>query len=219
MTIGVYAIVHVASRKFYIGSSVNVEKRLIQHKSKLNRKKHHCQHLQNAWVKHGENEFKFVFKCVTESEKECREIEQAVLNLFFDCTYNSKNVAVGGGTGDANVMRRPDVAKKVSEARIGMIFSAEHRKNLSDAQKGKHSARLGVKASLESRDKMRIAKLGKTSPRKGCTISQEVAAKISASKTGKTLGPYKSITCPYCGKVGAGGAMQQWHFKKCKSKE
>jgi group I intron endonuclease len=218
MTIGVYTIVHAASRKCYVGSSINVEQRLIHHRSKLNRGKHHCRHLQNAWIKYGSSAFEFVLSRVTESEQECRDLEQAVLDTFFDCMYNSKNAAVGGGTGDLNVMRRPEVAKKVSEARIGMKFSDDHRRNLSAALKGKPSTRLGSTASLESKEKMRVAKLGKTSPRKGCVLSLETVEKMIASKTGKKIGPYKTLTCPHCDKVGAGGAMRQWHFEKCKSK-
>jgi group I intron endonuclease len=219
MTVGVYAIVHIVSRKFYIGSSINVEKRLIRHRSKLNHGKHHCQHLQNAWIKHGSDAFNFFLMRATKSDQECRDLEQAVLDTFFDCAYNSKNSAVGGGTGDLNVMRRPEVAKKVSEARRGMKFSNEHRKNLSAASKGRPGPRLGVLVSLEAKEKMRAAKLGKPSPRKGCVLSQETRAKLSASKTGKKTGPYKILTCPHCGKVGAGGGMRQWHFEKCKSKE
>ena len=204
MTIGVYTIVHTASRKFYIGSSINVEQRLIHHRSKLNRGKHHCRHLQNAWVKYGGGAFEFVLSCVTESEQECRDLEQAVLGTFFDYTYNSKNTAVGGGTGDLNVMRRPDVAKKVSDARIGMKFSDDHRRNLSAALKGKPGTRLGSTASLEARKKMSVAKLGKTSPRKGCVLSSETVKKMVAGKLGRKIGPYKTLTCPHCGKVGAG---------------
>lgn len=218
MTIGVYVITHIASRKFYVGSSVNIEKRFIEHRSKLNRGKHHCRHLQHAWDKYGGGAFAFALKCTTESENECRDIEQAVLDTFFDDTYNSKNVAIGGGIGDANVMRRPDVRKKVSESRMGMRFSDEHRNNLSKARKGKPGTRLGSKASDAAREKMRIAKLGKPSPRKGCTLSKETIGKIVSSKTGKKIGPYKLLVCPHCGKVGAGGAMRQWHFENCMSK-
>jgi group I intron endonuclease len=195
MTIGVYAIVHKASRRFYIGSSINVEKRLIQHRSKLNRTKHHCHHLQSAWNKYGEDAFEFILKCVATSERECRDIEQAVLDTLFDFSYNSKNMAFGGGTGDANVMRKPEIAKKVSVARLGMKFSDEHRRNLSDALKGRPGVRLGSVASDASKEKMRKAKLG------------------------KKTGPYRTLTCPHCGKVGAGGSMRRWHFDKCRSKE
>lgn len=210
---------HTASRKFYIGSSINVEKRFIQHRSKLTRGKHHCQHLQNAWAKYGSGAFEFILKRTTESEQKCRDLEQAVLDTFFDCTYNSKNTAVGGGTGNLNVMRRPDVAKKISEARTGMKFSDAHRRNLSAALKGKPGPRLGVAVSSESKNKMRQARIGVPSPRKGCVLSSEAIAKISASKMGKKNGPYKTLTCPHCGKIGAGGAMHQWHFGKCKTKE
>jgi group I intron endonuclease len=218
MSIGVYTIQHTTSKRFYVGSSVNVEKRMVTHRYKLRHKKHHCKHLQNAWCKYTEFDFVFKLQCVVDSEAEAREIEQAMLDVFYADTYNTKNTALGGAIGDANPMRNPEVAKKISDGRKGMVFTSEHRKNLSESKKGSFGYAKGLKHTNESKAKMRLAKLGKTSPRKGVVLSDEVKARMSAAKTGIKKGPYKVIVCEHCGKTGAGGAMRQWHGNNCKNK-
>jgi len=69
-----------------------------------------------------------------------------------------------------------------------------------------------------------------TGPFNGKTHSIETKEKISAKNTGrkhteearlnisKKMAGIKmaEVTCPHCSKVGAGGAMKQWHFDKCK---
>ena len=197
---------------------MDVDKRLINHKSKLKNNKHHCRHLQNAFNKYGVDSFEFTKQCAVDTENEAREIEQAVLDAFFDDTYNSKNMALGASTGDLNPMRNPEIAKKVSEKRKGIIFTEEHRANLSAARKGKPSGMKGYKASDETRLKMRLARLGKPSPRKGAVLSVEQIEKMSKSRTGVKVGKYSTIICDHCGKVGAGGAMSRWHGNNCKLK-
>ena len=49
MKIGIYKIFNKENNNTYIGSSVGINKRFINHKSKLNKNKHHNPHLQNAW--------------------------------------------------------------------------------------------------------------------------------------------------------------------------
>ena len=219
MTIGVYFILHKTSDTFYVGSSSNIEKRFSQHLRKLRANNHHCKHLQNAWNKYGESFFEFVIKQETNSIDECRKLEQVILDESFDKTYNSKNAALGGGTGDSNPMRDPLIAEKVSRARKGMKFSDEHRANMSKALKGRIGPRLGTFQTDEAKEKMRLAKLGKPSPRKGIKVGAESRLKMSRSKLGVKRGHYKSLTCPHCDKTGAGGAMARWHFDACKSKD
>lgn len=58
-------------------------------------------------------------------------------------------------------MNNPESRKKLSEARKGMKFSEEHKKNLSLAHKGKISPNKGKKMSDEQKEKIRQAKLSK----------------------------------------------------------
>jgi group I intron endonuclease len=56
---GIYWIKNLANHCIYIGSAVNFEKRFKDHKAGLKKGKHSNYHLQNAWNKHGEENFVF----------------------------------------------------------------------------------------------------------------------------------------------------------------
>jgi group I intron endonuclease len=55
---GLYQIVNLIDGKRYIGSSCELKKRLKTHIKQLNSNKHHCIHLQRAYNKYGQKEFK-----------------------------------------------------------------------------------------------------------------------------------------------------------------
>lgn len=61
-TSGVYAIVHIASGRVYIGSSSTIEKRWAYHRSALSRRTHENTYLTHAWHKYGADAF--VFKVI-----------------------------------------------------------------------------------------------------------------------------------------------------------
>lgn len=56
---GVYEIRCLANGKFYIGSAVNLRERWQRHLITLRRGEHHNFYLQQAWNKHGEEQFTF----------------------------------------------------------------------------------------------------------------------------------------------------------------
>jgi group I intron endonuclease len=97
---GVYKIVNKISGKFYIGSAARVHhrpsccgfySRWTLHISDLNRNLHHCQPLQRAWHKYGEDAFDFIILEFVESEK-CEEVEQTYLdNTDKKQRYNTKD--------------------------------------------------------------------------------------------------------------------------------
>ena len=58
-TPGVYMIKNILNNKYYIGSSMNIRRRLQCHSSKLNRQTHHNLHLQYAFNKYGRKAFVF----------------------------------------------------------------------------------------------------------------------------------------------------------------
>ena len=78
---GIYKIKNIVNNKVYIGSAVNLYIRWHNHKSQLNKKKHHSIKLQRAWNKH--NELSFVFEIIEECEKEkLIEREQYYIDLL-----------------------------------------------------------------------------------------------------------------------------------------
>lgn len=84
--IGTYKIQNTINGKCYFGSSIDIHKRFIQHKSCLRRNIHHCTHLQNAWNKYGESAFIFE---VIEICDECEILYKENLLLETKNIYNS----------------------------------------------------------------------------------------------------------------------------------
>jgi group I intron endonuclease len=57
---GIYAIVHVASGRRYVGSAVSIEDRWSDHRCKLALRRHENAYLTAAWHKYGADAFEFV---------------------------------------------------------------------------------------------------------------------------------------------------------------
>lgn len=56
---GIYKIVCYDNNKFYIGSSIDINRRLKQHISLLKNNKHENQYLQKSWNQYGEQNFRY----------------------------------------------------------------------------------------------------------------------------------------------------------------
>jgi group I intron endonuclease len=56
---GIYKISNNINKKFYIGSAVNIKRRIDFHLSRLNNNSHYNIHLQRAWNKYGKENFVF----------------------------------------------------------------------------------------------------------------------------------------------------------------
>lgn len=69
MTQGIYCIENTCNGKRYIGKSVDIEKRISQHKYSLKKNKHHNQYLQNSYDKYGKGAFKYYVLEVVEDRK------------------------------------------------------------------------------------------------------------------------------------------------------
>ncbi len=192
--IGVYGIVHIPTHRLYVGSSVDIHKRLKEHKADLTSNKHHCAYLQNAWNKYGEFEFEFKIGGVAEDCKTARELEQAFLDCYFgDCLFNSKNTAIGFGYGDASPAKKPDWHMKTVMQRL----SAEERKE-------KYGKCRGIKRDRDTYVKAAEKRLADPTFRQ----------RLSDACKGKR----KIVKCPHCGLEGGGGNMGRYHFSNCKSK-
>lgn len=67
MNTGVYCIRNIFNDKMYIGSSVDIKKRIKRHTTTLNNGSHHSIILQRAWDKYGPESFEFVILKITEN--------------------------------------------------------------------------------------------------------------------------------------------------------
>lgn len=84
--IGIYIIKNIVDNKVYIGRSKDIDSRISSHKCNLRRNKHINKHLQNAWNKYGEDNFKF------EVVEICNNIEETYSKeIFYIEKYESSN--------------------------------------------------------------------------------------------------------------------------------
>lgn len=67
----IYKIENLVNGKFYIGSAAFTYSRWGQHRKRLRENKHHNAHLQAAWNKYGEAQFRF---CIVEKVKWCKDL-------------------------------------------------------------------------------------------------------------------------------------------------
>ncbi len=105
---GIYAIKSLTSQKLYIGSSIDIKNRILQHVNLLNRGEgvHHSKYLQYAWNKHKQSDFVAII-----IEKVLVQEDLVVREQFWIDNFDSYHNGYNG---------RP-----IAEANFGMIWSAE----------------------------------------------------------------------------------------------
>lgn len=132
--IGLYAVVNKHTRKAYIGSSVDVARRLIQHKSAIKTCNflHYQPYAQDAKA-YGVESFSFVPLKETQTIEEARELETAFLQIFLDDLYNVAPSALGGA-GETRENTAPYIAGAAKR-----LADPEFRTRLSAACKGKRA--------------------------------------------------------------------------------
>ena len=75
---------------------------------------------------------------------------------------------------------------------------------------------LGGKGGLHGEKHSKAISMSNTKRKKGIKLSEEHKSKIKkSSKIGDKL---EIVKCPKCGRSGAGGVMNRWHFDNCKNR-
>ena len=121
---GIYIITNVVNGKCYIGSSVNVYLRLMQHKSELLAGKHVNRHLQNSFNKHCIDNFKVEILEFCDRDA-LLEKENSYLSEYSN-KYNIRVVA------DDNRGLSPSVESNIKRSNT---LKGRRPKNLLDIQK------------------------------------------------------------------------------------
>lgn len=118
--IGVYAIIHRASGKRYIGSAaVSIKNRWYDHRKQLRGNRHHSRYLQRAWNKYGEDAFEFVVVEQCESEK-CVEREQFWMDRYRSAKKRfGYNVCPTAGS-QLGKRRSPEQRKRIGDGKRGI---------------------------------------------------------------------------------------------------
>lgn len=173
MTIGIYSITHVKSGKRYIGKSVNVEYRLVHHKSNLTsikyRPKAVNRHLYGAVQKHGWSEFHAE---ILESFDKVDESVIAERELFWMDHFNTTdrkhgfNLRRDSSTSmivhDETRKRLSKMSKGITNPNYGNYWSDEKKQKMSEIKKDQHAAGNIYTDDWKKRQGVAISKMWKT---------------------------------------------------------
>lgn len=146
--IGIYKITCISNSKIYIGSSIDIKRRIQNHKAALRNNRHDNIHLQRAWNKYGENNF--TFEIIEEYSGDYQGM--LVLEENWIKTTHSHDANVG-----FNKSEKPGAAcikTGPEHFNYGRKHSGQALINL------RESARINLNDNPISREKARLAKLG-----------------------------------------------------------
>ena len=158
---GVYEIKNKVNGHRYVGSSVNISNRVWRHKRHLLLNKHCNDHLQRAWNKYGEINFTFAPLLYCNPD----------MTLFYEqrCIDNM----------------RPEynLASDAMASARGLRKSDEHKRKLSESNRGKHLEWVGRQHTEITKQRMSESAKGKV---RG-PMTEDWKRKLSESLAGRSL--------------------------------
>ncbi|MCD8377881.1 MAG: GIY-YIG nuclease family protein [Candidatus Gastranaerophilales bacterium] len=197
---GIYSIECLINGKKYIGQSIDMKKRVIQHRCDLRRHDHMNEDLQSDWDEYGEGNFSFdvLEKCeISELDNKERFYIGCCKSNLIEFGYNIE----AGGICPGPMCDR--TKEKQSKVQTGKVRTDETRKRLSESHLGEKNSMYGKHHTDETKKKIsenRRPVRGKDYPNYGKHFSEETRAKLSASHIGKNTGAshprHHSIYCP-----------------------
>jgi len=184
--------------KIYIGSSVDMYRRLKQHFNHLNKGCHRNKHLQSSWDKYKSIQYSVVEECSVDTlaEREDYYIEYYnSFNLGFNQSYSSKSPLGYKHTDEAKrvmslkkkgVKQPKEVVEKRVKSLIGKKRSEEFKRKMSERMMGKNNPMYGKKESEEHK-KLRMKNMLSTERwNKGLTKdNNEIIRRMSENRKGK----------------------------------
>jgi len=164
---GIYQIRNTANGKIYIGSSVDIERRWMEHEIRLNKNSHPNPHLQSSWNKYGEENFVFeVIEDVLRNEYLLVREQWFLDNIIrWGIDYN--------------------IARKTSDVMRGRTHSDESKRKMSESRSGENHRMFGKHHSDETKRKISESLSGENNPMFGKSHSDETKRKMSESLSGE----------------------------------
>jgi group I intron endonuclease len=138
------------NKKKYVGSSIDIRKRIRDHYNSLKDNKHYNAYLQKAWNKYGESNFKFskIEEC---SKEKLIEREQFWLDKLQ--TYRSDrgyNICYKADS-TLGVKCSEEKKQKISKANTGRQWTEQQLKVFSDVKIGHKNSFYGKHHSIETK--------------------------------------------------------------------
>ena len=150
---GIYKITNEITGKFYIGSSIDIDQRFLDHKRDLNNKTHVNIILQRSWDKHGEKAFSntTLEEC---SPEKCFEREQYYLDTLQPYKSIGYNIGKHAGGGD-NFTHNPNKEAMREKNRLmslgenNAMFGKNHTEESIEKLKNKAKGRFSIEWFVE----------------------------------------------------------------------
>lgn len=207
----IYNIFCHSNGKSYIGSAVNPRRRYGEHISRLRQGKHENSYLQNAWNKYGESDFSFVIIEEVGGKERLIDREQYWMDMYdsYNREFGFNLCPVAGST--AGFVHSETTRKKIGAAikgnknALGYKHTAEARKKLSDANKGKI-------LSKKTRRKMSAAHRGKIKSKETCRkLSDAHKGRIKSKDHRKKIAYSKALTWEVMNPMGEAYIIKNLH--------
>jgi len=161
--VGIYGIRNLNTGWTYVGQSVNINRRLIRHKSSLKHNKHYNAYLQNSYNKHGMQSFAFVVLETCEKSELSQKEQWWIDNET--STYNT----------DTSVLSKFGTNNPF----FGQKHTKVTKQKMSNSRKGKYAGsenpNFGNKNNREVRRKMAIRRARKLTPDNVTNIRKKLA--------------------------------------------
>jgi group I intron endonuclease len=161
--VGIYCIRH--DDKFYVGQSINIERRWKGHCCDLMKGKHNNKHLQSSWNKYEHNTFHFevIEICIPENLDDREQYWMNELDSFHQGFNQRPQASSMKGT-----KRSDETRRKMSEMRKG-------KKHKPHTKRGPHSEETRRKMCESHKRRVTMSKAGK----RRAPVSEETKRKLS----------------------------------------
>jgi predicted GIY-YIG superfamily endonuclease len=149
------------SGNIQIGSTNNIKRRMVEHKSLLRLNKHHNKHMQNVYNKYKHFSYTILYEFDTREEAYSKEQELLNENYGKNNYLMCSNSAIGAPYGDASHMKLDEYKKAASEKCVfkNLKFTGDnnhmkldyHRKRQSELVKGANNPMYGKTSPMKGK--------------------------------------------------------------------
>jgi len=188
----IYKIINLETNKYYLGSTKEIKKRSLRHFNELRKNKHHCIHLQRAFNKYGEDNFKIevIFECEDYKNKE----QELLDSLCFSNLYNISKSASGGDLISNHPNKDELIANAIKNLRNAPKPEPRYGDKNPNWRGGKTFCKCGTR--IDSKTKTCMAcqdKSGENNPFYNRTHSKKTKNILSELRKGKYNGNQEKI--------------------------
>lgn len=167
----IYAIQNIKNKKIYIGKTINFENRKKRHLHELRKNKHHSIFLQRSYNKYKECCFEFIILFKDLSEELATNIEQFILDNYYEFLYNTSKNSTGGDLISYHP-NRTEIIKKISVASKKQWQNPKRILGQKEIMSGKSNPMFNKKHTISTKNKISLSK-------KGTVCSAETRKKLS----------------------------------------